>query len=128
MQKLAGVESVKVSLNEGRARLVLKTGNALTMAQLRKVVEQNGFTPKQAGVVAEAEIVAKDGLLQVRILGVSETYGLEPTTAGSVAAELRKHAGRTVRVEGVIAPPADKMQKPLMQVTSVREIRTGTGG
>ncbi|HXG71826.1 MAG TPA: hypothetical protein VNJ04_14555 [Gemmatimonadaceae bacterium] len=70
----------------------------------------------------------KDGLLQVRILGVSETYGIEPTTSGSVATELRKHAGRAVRVEGVITPPADNMQRPLLQVTSVREIRTGTGG
>ena len=118
MQKLAGVESVKVSLNEGHAKLVLKGGNSLTMAQVRGVVERNGFTPQQAVVAAEAEVLTRDGGLHVRILGVDEIYGLDASTSGAIGAEVKKHNGRTVRIEGIIRPSRDK-QKPTMQVTSI---------
>jgi hypothetical protein len=51
MQKVDGVEAVKVSLNDGLTILDLKPGNTITMAALRQIVKNNGFVSKEAQVV-----------------------------------------------------------------------------
>lgn len=52
MQKVDGVQSVRVSLNDGLTILDLKPGNSVTLAQLRKIIKNNGFVSKEATVVA----------------------------------------------------------------------------
>jgi hypothetical protein len=52
MQKLDGVESVKVSLNDGLTILDLRPGNRVTLAKLRQVIKDNGFVPKEAQILA----------------------------------------------------------------------------
>ena len=52
MQKVDGVETVRVSLNDGLTILDLKAGNAITLAALRQIVKNNGFVSKEARVVA----------------------------------------------------------------------------
>ena len=51
MQKVEGVQAVKVSLTDGVTTLDLKSGNTITMAKLRQVIKNNGFVPKEARVV-----------------------------------------------------------------------------
>ena len=52
MQKVDGVQTVRVSLNEGLTILDLKPGNAVTLAKLRQTIKNNGFVSKEASVVA----------------------------------------------------------------------------
>src|SRR5688500_9162125 len=51
MQKLNGVVSVRVSLNQGLTVLELKPGNSVTLARLREVIRNNGFVTREATVV-----------------------------------------------------------------------------
>jgi hypothetical protein len=52
MQKVDGVEAVRVSLNDGLTILDLKAGNTITLAAVRQIVKNNGFVSKEARVVA----------------------------------------------------------------------------
>jgi hypothetical protein len=52
MQKVDGVQSVRVSLNEGLTTLDLKPGNAVTLARIRQVIKNNGFVSTEANIVA----------------------------------------------------------------------------
>lgn len=56
MQKVPGVVAVRVSLNEGLTALELKPGNDITLAGLRQVIRNNGFTTKEAQVVARGSV------------------------------------------------------------------------
>ena len=58
MQKVDGVQSVQVSLKEGVTTLELRSGNKVTLSQLRLVIKNNGFVSKEAQVVARGSVVA----------------------------------------------------------------------
>lgn len=48
MQKLDGVEDVKVSLNDAMGTLTLAPGNQVTFEQIRDVIRDGGFKPMAA--------------------------------------------------------------------------------
>jgi hypothetical protein len=52
MQKVDGVQSVRVSLNDGLTILDLKPENAVTLGKLRQIIKSNGFIAKEATVLA----------------------------------------------------------------------------
>jgi ribosomal protein L19E len=52
MQKVEGVQAVRVSLNDGLTILDLKPGNAITLAKLRQIIKNNGFVSKDVSVIA----------------------------------------------------------------------------
>ena len=56
MQKVEGVQSARVSLKEGLTVLELRRDNKVTMAQLRKVIKNNGFVSKDALIVARGTV------------------------------------------------------------------------
>lgn len=53
VQRLDGVESVKVSLNDGVAEIRLAPDNSVTLARVREIIRSNGFSPKAAEVVVQ---------------------------------------------------------------------------
>ena len=55
MQKVDGVRTVGVSLNNGLTILDLKPGNAVMMAKLRQIIKNNGFVSREAAVIARGE-------------------------------------------------------------------------
>lgn len=123
MEKLPGVESAKVSLNEGRAVIQLRPGNTVTMAQIRQGVTRNGFTPQQAAVSGEAEVMAKGDKLQLRISGTNDVYELAGTPHGDgVLQLLRTSVGQRVVIEGVVPAPKDDRIAPAIQVNSVKPV------
>jgi len=58
MQKVDGVQTVRVSLNDGLTMLELKPGNAVTLGKLRQIIKSNGFVAKEATVVARGSETA----------------------------------------------------------------------
>lgn len=64
MQKVDGIKSVAVSLNEGVTVLELREGNTVTLAELRTVIKDNGLVSKDANVVARGALVGD--LFEVR--------------------------------------------------------------
>jgi hypothetical protein len=120
MERLPGVESATVSLNEGRAVLRLKPDNALTLPEIRRSVERNGFTPRQAIVRARARVIATAGRLQVRILGTSDAYEVAATPhASEIQRRLHTLGGSDVIVDGVVPAPKDRKAPAVIQVTAV---------
>lgn len=56
LKKLEGVKEVKVSLNKGNAVVELKAENEVSVQQIREVVRNGGFTPKEASVELAGKI------------------------------------------------------------------------
>ena len=83
MQKIVGVSSVRVSLNEGLTVLDLAPGNTVTLAQLRQVIRNNGFVTKEAHVVAVGTVSTSAGSVVFEVGGSKERYTLPAGFSGS---------------------------------------------
>ncbi len=119
---MEGVESVQVSLNEGLAKIQLKPGNKVRLEQLRKSVADNGFTPKEASVAVLGEVISVNGRLQLKVTGVDEMFDLSVgSKAPNADGELKKQMGKTLLVEGVVAPPKGKKTSSNLEVVSFKE-------
>lgn len=123
MEKLEGVQSAKVSLNEGRAVIELEPGNTVTLAQIYERVRRNGFTPQGATVTARARVAARGEALRLEVVGTQESFDVAATAPGATLTELKKRAGQTVVVEGVI--PASKDKPPA--VIQVNDFKPESG-
>ena len=51
LEALRGVESAKVSLNDGMVDVKLKPGSGVTVAKIQQVIKNAGFTPKEAKTI-----------------------------------------------------------------------------
>ncbi len=102
MQKIDGVESVAVSLNQGNAKVQLKPGNRVHLQQLRTAVTDQGFTPQEAKVVAVGDLVSSNGKLRFKIRGTSDVLDVLPTSPA------KWQPGTNLLVTGVIARPEGK--------------------
>lgn len=56
MQKVEGVQNVRVGLKDGLTVLDLRPDNKVTLAQLRTVIKNNGFVSKEAQVTARGSV------------------------------------------------------------------------
>jgi hypothetical protein len=72
MQKVDGVQSVTVSLNDGITTLNLKPDNTVTLAKLRQVIKNNGFVSKEAQIVARGSLTAGSGTPRFEVSGTGE--------------------------------------------------------
>lgn len=107
LQKFSGVEKVDVSLNKGLATVTLKSGNTVRLPEVWETVRKNGFTPKETKVVVRGEVLGGTKL-ELKVTGTNEVYGLVPDPkAPNAMDEVRRHAGKTVTVEGTFQPSKD---------------------
>ncbi len=115
VKKIQGVDSVKVTLNEGRALILLKPGNSVRLADIRRAVEEQGFTPKDAKVKAIGDLNGADGRLEFKVSGSDEVFPVMQTPHAAWGSQ----AERSNRlVSGLIAAPSDK-QPATIQITEV---------
>ena len=114
MKKMTGVEKVEAKLNEGKAIITLKPGNTIRFDDLIKVVRDKAFTPKEARVSIQGELVP--GKPQLRVSGTDDVYDL----SGAAAAELPKSTAKAVILEGVIPAPKDKAYLKAIEVKSFK--------
>ena len=80
MQKVEGVRTVQVSLKQGTTTLELRPDNQVTVAQLRRVIRNNGFVPKEIQAMARGTIRADS----FEVAGTTERLA---TTAPPVSVE-----------------------------------------
>ena len=83
MEKVEGIDRVRVSLNEGLTILDLKPSNTITMAKLRQIIKNSGFVSKDATIVARGEIKSANGHRVFDVSGTGErlTPAAEPQPA-----------------------------------------------
>jgi hypothetical protein len=85
MQKVDGVQTVKVSLKDGLTILDLKPGNSVTLATLRQVIKNNGFVSKEAQVLGGGSPSGSSGDWRFKVSGTNEELSLssEPKRSGN---------------------------------------------
>lgn len=99
MKKVPGVESVKVSLTEGMAHIQLAAGNTVSLEQLRKAVNEQGFTPKGATVIVVGAVVTKGKETLFKVNGSNDAFELDPTDA------MKLKGVKAATVKGLVASP-----------------------
>ncbi len=123
MKKVRGVESVDVSLNKGEALIRLKPGNTVTVEQIRQVVIDNGFTPKDSDVEVAGTVIERNGKPALAVTGLDLVYLLEDDRGGrGKAEELWRHArGKEVLVKGHLPQTSIKGRAEEPRVLGVRD-------
>ncbi len=119
LKKIPGVESVETSLNQGKAFVRLKPGNSVRFGDLIQKIRDNAFTPKDAKVTVRGELLRTGGRLRLKVLGIDQTYELNPPAApvGS-GGDLGKQEGKVIEIEGVIPAPDGNTAPGVIQVTA----------
>jgi copper chaperone CopZ len=108
LKKVAGVESVEVSLNKGVATVKLKPGNSVSVPQLWELIHKSGYTPKATAVSVRGYLANINGQLQLKVSGMKETLALASDPKNTAAySEAAKKLGQTVIIEGVMVPNKD---------------------
>ena len=113
IQKVDGVESVNVSLNEGFAEVKLKTGNKVTIEQLREIVRKSGFTAKESTVTVEGKLVELKGKP-----ALDAGAGAILHLTGDVA-QVSGKTGQHVVVSGVVPETGKKNEPETVEVKTV---------
>ena len=106
MKGIQGVNKVDVDLNTGLVAIQLAPGNAAAMQQFNQAVEKNGFTHKDAKIVAKGRITGTVSAPVLEVTGTTDKYAL----AGS-GANITSLIGKTVTVSGTL-PQAPKGKIP----------------
>jgi copper chaperone CopZ len=121
LRKVAGVESVEVSLNKGLATVKLKAGNTVSVPQLWELIHKNGYTPKATAVFVRGELANANGRLELKVSGTKETLALAADPKNPTAySEASKKLGQTVVIQGVMAPAKDLKAPVPLQVGEVK--------
>jgi copper chaperone CopZ len=121
LKKVAGVESVEVSLNKGLATVKLKPGNTVSVPQLWELIHKNGYTPKTTSVSVRGELANVDGTLQLKVSGTKDTLllAVDPKNAAAFADASRK-LGQTLIVQGEMVPLKDLKAAVPLQVVQLK--------
>ena len=56
LKKVAGMESVEVSLNKGLATVKLKPGNTVSVPELWELIHDKGYTPKATAISVRGDL------------------------------------------------------------------------
>lgn len=119
VQRLEGVESVRVSLNDGVAEIRLAPENSVTLARVREIIRSNGFSPKAAEVVVAGIVIEHEGAPALATDGATPAYALVDHAAapGTVA---RLPTGRRVEIRGRVpeSQPNPAGELPRLEVRS----------
>jgi copper chaperone CopZ len=110
VQEIDGVESVNVSLNDGLAVISFSAGTRASVAEIRRAISENGFSPKSADVRISGTVErnAAEGGLFLRIPGSAERFGLQDHPEGAAEATSGLASGEEgVVLEGEI-PESDR--------------------
>ena len=128
VQKLDGVESGEVSLQQKTADIRLRKGNRITLSQLRSVVKNAGFTAREANVSVVGTLVERGGKPALEITGLETVILLasdpaKPEGYTEVSKWLRSRESGSFEVVGIIKPPAHESQPEALLVQSVAPSR-----
>lgn len=111
LNSLHGVRSVRVSLNEGRAVIAFDPGSRASLAQIRRVIRNNGFTPKEAHAVAVAQTRIETGKIQLEIAG--ERFILEMVPEAALPELIRAGTGDSARLK--VRAPESLSEPPTLE-------------
>jgi len=105
IQKVDGVDSVKVSLNQGRADVRFKPGNRVTVERILEVIRDNGFTPRGSEVRIAGKVIERGGRPALSVTCLDLVYLLvdHPDARGKVGELQKVVVGKQVTVSGYLS-------------------------
>jgi copper chaperone CopZ len=116
VRKVDGVESVEVSLERASADIRLRPANRVTMAQLRQIIKNNGFSAKDASVTVAGALVERGGKPALSVTGLDAVWLLTSPGAENNGAYLeavqriKSQQSGSIEVVGIIATPTNPNQ------------------
>ena len=121
LKKVAGVESVEVSLNKGLAIVKLKPGNTISVPLLWELIHKNGYTPKSTAVSVRGDLANVSGQLRLKVSSSNESLALAANPKNPTAyREAPQKLGQTVTIQGVMEPGKDLKAPVPLQVGQVK--------
>jgi hypothetical protein len=122
LEKVDGIEAVSVTVKRGVAHITLKKGNTVTLADLRRLIKDAGYSSRDAVVTVVGAVQGERPRLTLAVSGTTEVFDLSAGMERSLA-DVERHVGRTVEVSGTIPAPDPKDARGRMQVQSVSDVR-----
>ena len=116
LKKLKGVDTVEVKLNAGVAIVHLKSGNHISLQEMKKVIEDHGFAPGDAIVKFTGTVNSENGKTWIEVSDINEVLNLNEAAANSVSSQV----GKTITLKGKVTSP-DKKSRSL-EVTELHGI------
>ena len=112
VQKLQGVESVNVSLERASTDIQLRAGNSITLEQLRSIIKNNGFTPREATVTGVGRLIERGGQPALEVTRTNTVMLIvadpkQPAVFQQVQDRLRAKPASVVRLVGVVESRTD---------------------
>ena len=104
MKGIQGVNTVDVDLNTGLVAIKLASGNSATMRQFNQAVEKNGFTHKDAVIVARGKLTGTASAPFFEVAGTQDRFALVPA---AMSVDVGTLLGKTVTISGIL-PQASK--------------------
>jgi copper chaperone CopZ len=120
MKGIQGVNTVDVDLNTGLVIIKLDPGNRAAMRQFNEAVEKNGFTHKDADIIARGKLTGTAGAPMLQVEGTGDQFALTPATAGI---DLSILIGKAVTVTGVLPQAPKGRVSSTLRYKSITEAR-----
>ena len=121
LKKVAGVESVDVSLNKGLATVKLKPGNTVTVQQLWQLLHDKGYTPKTTTILGKGEVTNVQRRPALKVAVTKQVLDLAPDPKNpSAYNEAAKRVGQSVLVQGVMIPGKDLKKAVPLEITQLK--------
>jgi copper chaperone CopZ len=106
VQKIPGVEEVKVSLNEGTTEIRFARANGATISQVRRAIREKGFTPKEADVRVRGTVELSGDTFVLVLPDSGDTFTLHASP--SAREQLREAIGREVEALGRVPEDSER--------------------
>jgi copper chaperone CopZ len=121
VKKVNGVESVNVSLNEGKASIRFKPDSTGKYEDVRTNIEKNGFAVKEAHMSVRGQLQRSGGALQLVVSGSGETFVVSPSDSNNakLAADLQQYTGQIVVLEATVPTPEKNKKQDKLLVKSI---------
>jgi cation transport ATPase len=118
MKGIKGVDKVDVDLNTGLVSVHLAAGNSASMRQFNEAVEKNGFTHKDAKIIARGKLTGTAAAPVLEVSGTADRYALTGNGV-DVAALL----GKMVNVSGTLPQVSKGKVADTLHYDSISEAR-----
>jgi copper chaperone CopZ len=120
MKGIPGVNTVDVDLNTGLVTIKLTPGNSAAMRQFNQAVEKNGFTHKDATVVARGKLTGTASAPFFEVAGTQDRFALIPAAA---ATDITPLLGKTVTIAGIIPQSPKGKVSDTLRYNTITEVQ-----
>jgi copper chaperone CopZ len=120
MKGIPGVNTVDVDLNTGLVTIKLTAGNAASLRQFNQAVEKNGFTHKDATVVARGKLTGTASAPFLEVAGTQDRFALIPA---ATATDITALLGKTVTIAGIIPQSPKGKVSDTLRYNTIAEVQ-----